>query len=372
MEQTLRWSLAPKRDDHIPRAASHASATVDARQLGASRPQQRAHGSNKCLCPWPANASVSVPDSHTSTDSCDQRTATSAFVPLSVGTGPSPVASACLPAARSWRNFPRNWRKQDMDTTRILPGCAPSGRPIERTVPHLLIDSRPGPKSGAGCRLTTLLTLLHCQVSRSVRVPALSVGAGEGNSLAYQRRLQVPKLNGVQVTDGKQELTHKWNGCVKRSFMRACNRAIRHGQAQPLYLCTFRFLQIPEECLAADHRCLALAVHCTGASRALEPHGQVPLRIAANLRPTQLVKRMVQNFKQEVAAAETPLAHTLWACRPPPAGTLAHCPADTSLYWVLAKMMAARETNSAPIHSSNRVQNLIKVQSQDVFRCTKV
>ena len=81
MEQTLRWSLALKR--HIPRAASHASATVDARQLGASRPQQRAHGSNKCLCPWPANASVSVPDSHTSTDSCDQRTATSAFVPLS-------------------------------------------------------------------------------------------------------------------------------------------------------------------------------------------------------------------------------------------------------------------------------------------------
>ena len=65
MEQTLRWSLAPKRDDHIPRAASHASATVDARQLGASRPQQRAHGSNKCLWPWPANASVSVPDSHT-------------------------------------------------------------------------------------------------------------------------------------------------------------------------------------------------------------------------------------------------------------------------------------------------------------------
>ena len=149
--------------------------------------------------------------------------------------GASPVASACPPAARSWRNFPRNWRKQDMDTSRIPPGCAPSGRPIERAVPHLLIDSRPGPKSGAGCRLTTLLTLLHCQVSRSVRVPALSVGAGEGNSLAYQRRLQVP---------------------LKRSLMRACNRAIRHGQAQPLYVCTFRFLQIPEECLAADHRCL--------------------------------------------------------------------------------------------------------------------
>ena len=116
--------------------------------------------------------------------------------------------------------------------------------------------SRPGPKSGVGCRLTTLLILLHCQVSYGVRVPALSVGAGEGNFLAYPRRLQVPKLNGEQVTDGKQEPTHQWNRCVKRSFVRACNRAIRHGQAQPLYLCTSRFFQIPEECVAADHRCL--------------------------------------------------------------------------------------------------------------------
>ena len=140
MEQTLRWSLAPKRDDHIPRAASHASATVDARQLGASRPQQRAYGSNKCLCP-----------------------------------------------------------------------------------------------SGAGCRLTTLLTLLHCQVSRSVRVPALSVGAGEGNSLAYQRRLQVPKLNGVQVTDGKQEPTHKWSRCVRDLL---CELAIELFDMDKLNPCT--------------------------------------------------------------------------------------------------------------------------------------
>ena len=58
---------------------------------------------------------------------------------------------------------------------------------------------------------------------------------------------------------GKQEPTHKWNRCVKRPFIRVCNRAIRHGQTQPLYLCTFRFLQIPEECLAADHRCFALS-----------------------------------------------------------------------------------------------------------------
>ena len=120
----------------------------------------------------------------------------------------------------------------------------------------LTTRSRPGPKSGVGCRLTTLLILLHCQVSHGVRVSALSVAAGEGNFLAYPRRLQVPKLNGEQVSDGKQEPTHQWNRCVKRSFVRACNRAIRHGQSQPLYLCTSRFLQIPEECVAADHRCL--------------------------------------------------------------------------------------------------------------------
>ena len=168
----------------------------------------------------------------------------------------SHVASACSSAARSWRSFSCSWSKQDVDATRIPPGCAPSGRPTESTVPHLLLDSRPGPKSGVGCRLTTLLIWLHCQVSHGVRVPALSVGAGEGNFFAYPRRLYVSKLNGVQVIDGKQEPTHQWNRCVKRSFVRACNGAIRHGQVQPLYLCTFCYFQIPEECVAADHRYL--------------------------------------------------------------------------------------------------------------------
>ena len=101
--------------------------------------------------------------------------------------------------------------------------------------------------------IATLSGVPRCEGSSS-----LSVEAGEGNFLAYPRRLQVPKLNGEQVTDGKQEPTHQWNRCVKRSFVRACNRdrAMRHGQAQPLYLCTSRSLQIPEECVAADHPCL--------------------------------------------------------------------------------------------------------------------
>ena len=44
--------------------------------------------------------------------------------------GASPVAGACLPAARSWRNFPRNWRKQDMDTTAFLLGARRQAAPL--------------------------------------------------------------------------------------------------------------------------------------------------------------------------------------------------------------------------------------------------
>ena len=312
----MRWSSALKRDDHIPSAPSRACVTVDASRLGASWPQRGVQRSAVCLCFWPANASVSVPTCHTCTGSCVWSLATSAFVSLSVGEwslprckcvsdswrkqnvdttrippgrvpsgrpiectlacwvplGPNkgcigrPYAfapglptrqSLCPPVifARSWRNFSCSKRKHDVDATSTPPGREPPGRPIASTVPHLLIDSRPGPKSGVECRLMILLLLLHCHVFHSVRVPALSVGAGEGNLLAHQRRLEVPKLNGDQVTHGKQVPTHLWNPCVKRSVARACNRAIRHGQALSLYLCTFRFLQIPEEGLAADHLC---------------------------------------------------------------------------------------------------------------------
>ena len=144
---------------------------VHACLLGAYWPQQRVHRSTVCLCPWPANASVFVPACH-----------------------------LCQELAQ----FFCSKRKHDVDATSTPPGREPPGRPIASTVPHLLIDSRPGPKSGVECRLTILLLLLHCHVLHSVRVPALSVGAGEGNLLAHQRRLEVPKLNGDQVTDGKQ------------------------------------------------------------------------------------------------------------------------------------------------------------------------
>ena len=93
-------------------------------------------------------------------------------VPLALACQRGSIASAWLPAIRSWRNFSCSWRKHDVAATRIPPGRAPSGRPIERIVPHLLIDSRPGPKSGVGCRLTTLLALSgvpQCEGSSSFR-----------------------------------------------------------------------------------------------------------------------------------------------------------------------------------------------------------
>ena len=108
--------------------------------------------------------------------------------------------------ARSWRNFSCSKRQHDVDATSTPPGREPPGRPIASTVPHLLIDSRPGPKSGVECRLTILLLWPHCRVFHSVRVPALSVGAGEGNLLAHQRRLEVPKLTETRSQMGSRFL----------------------------------------------------------------------------------------------------------------------------------------------------------------------
>ena len=78
-------------------------------------------------------------------------------------------------------------RPQAIDIIDATPGCVPSGRPNVPTRLHLQVKSRPGPKSGMGHRLTAFLVFLHCQVSHSVRVPALSVGAGEGSLPAHQQ-----------------------------------------------------------------------------------------------------------------------------------------------------------------------------------------
>ena len=66
--------------------------------------------------------------------------------------------------------------------------------PTSSTVSLIRQYTRPGPKSGVGRMLITLLKLIRCQLSHGVRA-------------------------------------HDWNRYVKRSFKRACQRAIKHGQA---------------------------------------------------------------------------------------------------------------------------------------------
>ena len=253
MERTLRWSPAPKRDDHSPIAQRAALARLlTLASWVPFGPNKGRMGRLKAVAPGlPTRQSEA-----------------------------SPVASACLPAARSWHNFSCSWCKQEVDTACLPPGCAPSGRPIESTLvswvplgpnkgrmgrlcafgpglptrlsgpvasawlpgrapsggpiepiaPHLLIDSRPG-STDDSTYIATLSGVTQCEGSSSFRwswgrqLPCLSA------------TIQVPKLNGVQVTDGKQGPTHKWNRCVKRSFMPACNRAIRTSAALvPVYL----------------------------------------------------------------------------------------------------------------------------------------
>ena len=107
MERTLRWSPAPKRDDHSPivqRAALALLLTLAS--WVPFGPNKGRMGRLKAFAPGlPTRQSEA-----------------------------SPVASACLPAARSWRNFSCSWCKQEVDAACIPPGCAPSGRPIESTL----------------------------------------------------------------------------------------------------------------------------------------------------------------------------------------------------------------------------------------------
>ena len=110
---------------------------------------------------------------------------------------------------------------------RRLPPPAGSGlshRPIASD--HFTPSSRPGPKSGVGSCLAVLIMLIQGQFTHSVRVPALSAGAGEGNPHAHLSSYHVPKPSGIQVIYGEQDPTHDWNRYVKRSFKRACRQAI--------------------------------------------------------------------------------------------------------------------------------------------------
>ena len=113
----------------------------------------------------------------------------------------------------------------------LLNGCDSVNRPIAGEARPKGQYSRPGPKSGMGRMLLIMLLVIKCQLSHGVRVPTHSVGVGEGSPQVNTRSHCVPKINGLQVAYGKQDPTHEWNKYVKRSFKRACNRAVKHGQA---------------------------------------------------------------------------------------------------------------------------------------------
>ena len=131
-------------------------------------------------------------------------------------------------------NFPLHHRKCRQRVWLTLPlrtGRESTDRPTAGRASPKGQYSRPGPKSGMGRALLILLLALHSQLSHGVRVPTHSVGVGEGSPQVHLSTRYTPKINGVQVEYGKQDPTHVWNKYVKRSFKRACHRAIKNGQA---------------------------------------------------------------------------------------------------------------------------------------------
>ena len=131
-------------------------------------------------------------------------------------------------------NFPLHHRKCRQRVWLTLPlqtGRESTDRPTVGRASPKGQYSRPGPKSGMGRALFFLLLALHSQLSHGVRVPTHSAGVGEGSPQVNLSTRYTPKINGVQVAYGKQDPTQVWNKHVKRSFKRACHRAIKHGQA---------------------------------------------------------------------------------------------------------------------------------------------
>ena len=82
--------------------------------------------------------------------------------------------------------------------------------------------------------------------TRSVRVPALSAGAGGSSTFVHAVSQQVLKQAEIQSFIGNQVLL--------TPFVANCQTLPRVSLSQTRR--SFRFLQIPDECLAADHRYL--------------------------------------------------------------------------------------------------------------------
>ena len=105
---------------------------------------------------------------------------------------------------------------------------------------------RPGPKSGVSSWLKIFLTANLFTRTHSVRVPALSAGAGGSSTFVHAVSQQVLKQAEIQSFIGNQVLL--------RPFVANC-QTLPH-MSLSLSPCSFRFLQIPDECLAADHHYL--------------------------------------------------------------------------------------------------------------------
>ena len=105
---------------------------------------------------------------------------------------------------------------------------------------------RPGPKSGVISWLKIFLTATLFTKTHSVRVPALSAGAGGSSTFVHAVSQQVLTQAEIQSFIGIQVLL--------TPFLANCQTLPRVSLSQTWR--SFRFLQIPDECLAADHRYL--------------------------------------------------------------------------------------------------------------------
>ena len=105
---------------------------------------------------------------------------------------------------------------------------------------------RPGPKSGVSSWLKIFFAANLFTRTHSVRVPALSAGAGGSSTFVHAVPQQVLKQAENQSFIGNQVLL--------APFVAKCQTLPRVSFSQTP--CSFRFFEIPDECLVADHRYL--------------------------------------------------------------------------------------------------------------------
>ena len=109
-------------------------------------------------------------------------------------------------------------------------------------------SQRPGPKSGVSSWLKILAALFTG--SHSVRVPSLSAGAGGSSTFVHAVSQQVLKQAEIQC----EIPSFIGNQVLLTPFVVNCQTLPRVSLSQTPR--SFRFLQIPDACLAADHRYL--------------------------------------------------------------------------------------------------------------------